>query len=434
MTIYFAKDLLTLILYVSFFRARLAKKTGTFQIPFKVPLLAFIWFGLIQVFNPASTSIFYGVLGMKVYFLYVPLVLIGYAFIQSEEDLRHFFNFVAVLWLAVAGLGVAQSIIGPTFLNPATLQEDIRELSTTYRAAPTSGLFAYRPTSVFVSAGRFQDLLTVSWVISLGFGCYLLLRVKKGRLLVFTTVGALAAASLMSASRGAFMWNSGSVLIIVAGFLWGAPWRQAQALRTVRALQRATLFAGLAIFALLTIFPEELGSRLAIYWETLSPTSPVSELAHRTSTYPLQELAKAFDNPRWPYGYGIGTCTFGGQYVVRIMHAQPIGIGVESGFGNLLLELGIVGFILWITLGFSVVISSWKVVRELKGTPWFPLSFAISLYASLLFFPMMYTGASVYQDFLLNSYFWLLLGILHRLRFFSKATEAAQHGLTAGQV
>jgi hypothetical protein len=101
-------------------------------------------------------------------------------------------------------------------------------------------------------------------------------------------------------------------------------------------------------------------------------------------------------------------------------------IGVESGYGNLVVELGIVGLILWIVLGFSIAISAGKVVRELRGTPWFPLSFAICLYAILLFFPMMYAGSSPYQDFVLNSYLWLLLGILYRLQSFPKTVLVAQ--------
>ncbi len=127
MAIYFVKDALAIILYVSFFRARLAKRIEKFRIPFRIALLIFIWFGFLQMFNPASPSIFYGILGMKVYFLYVPLVFVGYAFLESEEELRRFFSFTCILILIVAGLGLAQSIIGPTFLNPSTLQEDIRE-------------------------------------------------------------------------------------------------------------------------------------------------------------------------------------------------------------------------------------------------------------------------------------------------------------------
>ena len=422
MAIYFAKDALAIILYVSFFRTRLAKRIEKFRIPFRIALLVFIWFGFLQMFNPASPSIFYGILGMKVYFLYVPLVFVGYAFMESEEELRRFFAFTCILILIVAGLGLAQSIIGPTFLNPSTLQEDIRDLSTLYRVT-SSGARAYRPTSIFVSAGRFQDFLFVAWLISLGFCGYLLLRSRKHRALAFTTAGVVAAASLMCASRGVFMWNSGIALIVTAGFLWGASWRQGEVIRVMRAIQRTLLFVGIALMLLLTIFPEELGSRLAVYSETLMPSSPASELVQRTQTYPLQQLGFAFDHPRWPYGYGIGTTTLGGQYVMRIMHAPPTGVGVENGYGNLVVELGIVGAILWIVLGLSISISAWRVVKELRGTPWFPLAFAIFLYAVLLFFPMMYAGMSPYQDFLLNSWLWVLLGILYRLRMFPKAVE-----------
>jgi hypothetical protein len=433
MAIYFAKDALAIVLYISFFRAQRAKRIEGFRLPFRVPLMVFFWFGLLQVFNPASTSFWYGVLGMKVYFLYVPLVYVGYALMESEEDVRRFFSYTCILILIVAALGLAQSIIGPTFLNPAHLQEDIQLLSTTYRSAPISGLRAYRPTSVFVSGGRFQDFLLVSWLITLGYCGYLLLRSRKGRTLAFTAAGVVAVASLMSASRGVFMMCSINGLLVLAGFLWGAPWRQREVIRVLRAIQRTALIVGLGIIVLLTMFPEELGSRMAIYSETLMPNSPASELVHRTQTYPLLQLGYAFDHPRWPYGYGIGTCSLGVQYVIRIMHATPMPIGVESGFGNLVVELGIVGLILWIILGLAIAISAGKVVMELRGTPWFPLSFAICFYAVLLFFPMMYTGASAYQDFVLNAYLWVLLGILYRLRKFPKEIQIAQAQMIQGQ-
>ena len=329
MAIYFAKDGLAIVLYLSFFRARIAKRVDEFKIPFRVPLLIFFWFCLIQMFNPASTSIFYGILGMKIYFLYVPLIYVGYALIESEEELRRFFAFTCALILVVAALGLAQSIIGPTFLNPKVLQEDIRDFSTTYRAAPISGLIAYRPTSVFVSAGRFQDFLIAAWMISLGFGEYLLLRTRRSRTLVFTTLGVVAAASLMSASRGVFMWNAGTTLIVIAGFLWGAPWRQREALRVLRAIQRTALVMGLGIITLLTVFPNEVGSRLAIYSETLLPDSPTSELIHRTHEYPLKQLGYAFDHPRWPYGYGTGTWSVRGSDHAHNANAHWLKVGME---------------------------------------------------------------------------------------------------------
>jgi hypothetical protein len=433
MMIYFGKDLLALVVYLSYFRDRRERHGDKLRVPFRLALLLFVWFCVLQVFNPASTSIFYGILGMKVNFIYIPLLYIGYALFECEEDLHKFFSYLCVLFIVVASLGLAQSIIGPTFLNPSRIQEDIRDLSTLYRTSPISGLTAYRPTSVFVSAGRFQDFLIMAWIISVGFGGYLLLRSRRGRTLTFTTVGVLATASLMSASRGVFMWNGATAVVLAAGFLWGAPWREREVLRVLRAIQRTALMAGCGIILLVTLFPKELGSRVAIYSETLLPNSPTSELVHRTQTYPLQQLDYAFSYPDWPYGYGLGTCTLGIQYVMRIMHAEPMRIGVESGYGNLLLETGIVGLLLWLFMSASIVACACKVIVRLKGTPWFPLSLAIGLYATILLFPMMFAGTSAYQDFVLNSGLWLMLGILFRLQLFPKAAELAKQQAVPGR-
>ncbi|MGA3200273.1 MAG: hypothetical protein ABSD89_12860 [Halobacteriota archaeon] len=423
MAIYFAKDVLALLLYLSFFRAQRTNRVERFRPSFLVLLLCFLFFGMIQVFNPSSTSLFYGLMGMKLYFFYVPLLYVGYYFIDSERRLRSFFAFNSVLILVVVCLGVAQAIIGHTFLNPTVIQEDIRDLSTTYRASPITGLIAYRPTSVFVSAGRFQNFLIISWILTLGYGGFLLLRSRRGRLIAFTCIGVLAAGSLLTASRGVVLWNSLGALFIAAGFLWGAPWRNREGLRVVRAIQRAALFVGIAIIVLMVVFPEQLASRLAIYSETLDPTSPASELLSRSGNYPLQNLLLAFDYPKWPYGYGIGTSSLGAQYVTRIMHAAPMRIGVESGYGQLILELGIIGLLLWIALATAISLSAWRAAKSLKGSPWFPIAFAIFWYAFLLAVPISYYGFVSYQDFVMNAYFWLLLGILFRLQVVAKTPE-----------
>ena len=89
--------------------------------------------------------------------------------------------------------------------------------------------------------------------------------------------------------------------------------------------------------------------------------------------------------------------------------------GVESGFGCLIVELGIGGLILWLVVAISILISAWRVVRKLRGSPWFPLAFMIFLYAFLLLLPLTFEGLQAYQDFILNAYLWLLLGVLFRL-------------------
>src|SRR6202158_5757590 len=150
MAIYFAKDFLALVVFISFLAAYRRKEVTSFRPPFLVPLLIFIWFGVIQIFNPASTSIWYGLMGFKIFFYYVPMVFLGYSLINSEAQLRRFFTVNMVLALIIISLGIAQSILGPSFLNPAQPAEDIRLLSGLYRVSEAGGL-AYRPNSVFVS-------------------------------------------------------------------------------------------------------------------------------------------------------------------------------------------------------------------------------------------------------------------------------------------
>jgi len=426
MAIFFAKDALAIVLYLAFFVAKQKSLVKSFRPPFLVPLLVFFWFGFLQMFNPASTSFLFGLLGMKLYFLYIPMIYIGYSLIESEQDLQKFFSYNCLLFLIIAGLGIAQAILGHTFLNPRALQEDIRDLSTLYRAAPISGVVAYRPNSVFVSHGRFANFLTVSWIVALGFAGYLLLRSRRHRNLSFLTVAIIAIGSIMSGSRGVFLYLGANAFVLAAAFLWGAPWRQGEVRRVLRAIQRTLLAVGLALLAMLTVFPDQITSRFAIYTETLLPSSPASELAYRSRDYPLKNLMLAFDHPLWPYGYGIGTCSLGVQYVARIFDVRLMEIGVENGYGQLIVELGIVGLLLWIFLSVAICRSTWKTANSLRGTPWFPLSFAIFWYSFLLTIPLSYYTFISYQDYLMNVYFWLLLGILFRLPEISQKTSESQ--------
>jgi hypothetical protein len=433
MAVYFAKDVLVAVVYISFVVAVRRKKTiKIVRPPFFVPVMLLVWFGIMQIFNPASTTIVYGLLGVKLFFWYIPLYFVGYALFNSEADLRRFFRLNAWLAMVISSLGVAQSIIGPSFLNPATLAVDIRALSTLYRVSPITGLVSYRAPSVFVSAGRYTNYLLIAWVLMLAFTGYLLLRHRKGRNIAFVSLAAVYAGILLSGSRGVFLWTAGAALIIAVAFIWGAPWRQREVLRVFRTVQRAALAIGLAIVALFFVFPDALFARLAIYSETLTPGAANSELQSRTWDYPLRNFLGAFAYDRWPYGYGIGTSSLGVQYVARIFHGAPMGVGVESGFGALVVEMGIGGLILWFIMSFAIIVSAWKVVKKLKGSAWFPIGFAIFLYVFVLLIPTTFASMVAYEDFVINAYFWTLLGILFRLPTLALSSQFANVSARAG--
>jgi hypothetical protein len=253
----------------------------------------------------------------------------------------------------------------------------------------------------------------------------LLLRHKRGRALAFVALVLTAAALALCSSRGVVLFSVGSAIVGVFAFVWGAPWRQREVLRVLRSAQRAALGIALGIGLLFLIFPDALLSRVAFYTETLTPGAKGSELQSRTWDYPLMNFLGAFGYDRWPYGYGIGTTSLGTQYVARIFGTRPPVIGVESGFGTLIVEMGIGGLVLWFVMSFAILFSAWRVVKQLRGSPWFPLAWVIFWYAGLLLFPMTFNGIQPYEDFVLNAYLWLLLGILFRLPSLALSSQFA---------
>ena len=431
MAIYFGKDFLVLVVYISFYLAMRRREVKTFRPPFLMPLLLFIWFGFMQAFNPGSTSFWFGLLGLKIYFLYVPLLFVGYALLNSEAQLRKFFFVNLALALVIISLGIAQAIVGPSFLNPQTLGADIALGSQLYRVSPISGALIYRPCSIFVSTGRYIDFLQVAWLLVLACSGYLLLRYQKRRGLAFLAVSVCAAGVFLSGSRGSFLLTLINAVAFALAFIWGAPWRQGEVVRVFRTLQRIAIGMILAVALLFMIFPEALGTRLALYSETLLPGSSANEVGNRVWDYPLRNFLGAFTVDRWPYGYGIGTASLGTQYVARFFKAKLIGISVESGFGTIVIEMGIVGLLLWLVMSGAIVFQAWGVVKTLRGSPYFPLAFAVFWYALMLLFPLTFAGMQPYQDFLLNAYLWLLVGILFRLPSLNLAAQAAPADLTA---
>src|SRR5713226_1754998 len=309
MAIYFGKDVLVGICYVSFFVALRRGQAQTFRPRFFLPLMLFFWLGFLQVFNPYSPSMLYRFLGLKLYFYYVPLMFVGYALVDSEPGLHKFLMFNLKLAVVIALLGAIQAVRGPEFLNPVDLAPDIRALSTLNRVAPLSGEVVYRPTSVFVSDGRFGWYLILMWLVAFGAAGYLLLKTRRSRNLAFLSFGVITATIPLTGSRGALLWTAG----------------------------RALLVGGLAVLCLLIFYPQAIGARFSFYSETLNPSSPSSELQYRTGEYPFHNLMLAFQHERWPYGYGIGTASLGRQYVSRIMKVTPLSIGVENGFGTLII-------------------------------------------------------------------------------------------------
>jgi hypothetical protein len=163
------------------------------------------------------------------------------------------------------------------------------------------------------------------------------------------------------------------------------------------------------------VYPKEVGSRWAFYSETLDPSSTASELSHRVWSYPIYNLMLAFTTPHWVMGYGTGTASLGAQYVARIFKQKKPEVAVESGWGSLIVEMGALGLALWFVWTTALLWSCWRVVKKLKQTRLFPVGFGAFWFVAIMLLPETYASLNIYQDYVLNAYLWLLVGVLFRL-------------------
>src|SRR5207253_10773222 len=125
MRLYFAKDALAVIVYLAFLATWIQGREPRPRLGFLGPLLVFVGWGLVQVFNPRSPSLIYGLLGLRMYFFYIPPLFVGYALLRDQRDLRRFLAFNPVLATVIGGLAIVQCIVGPDSLNPPELGPEL---------------------------------------------------------------------------------------------------------------------------------------------------------------------------------------------------------------------------------------------------------------------------------------------------------------------
>lgn len=422
--LFFGKDILLALIYFSFFIACRKKRERVFRPPFVLFLSLFFWLGVLQIFNQNSPSILYGLLGIKMYFYYVPLMFIGYSLIRNDEDIRRFLVLNAILAILVSCIGITQSVVGNSFLNPATLAPDLQELGNLQKVTASGQAFNL-PDSVFVSSGRYAAYLSIAFSVTMGGAGFLLLYKKNNRKLIFIALGLIGVAALMSGSRGTFVTILMTAGLLSIGFIWGAPWRSRRANHVIKAIRRSVLAVAAAVVLMILVFPQQAGTRLEFYTDTLLPNSSDYQLGLRSWDYPLQNLLKALDDPNWLWGNGIGTTALGIQYVQKIVGRSVLPPSVEEGFGTMIVEMGIIAPFLWILWSASLLYFAWKIARGLRQTRFFPIAFSIAWYCFVLLFLWTWGGLDAYENYTCNIFLWLLIGVLFALPDIARKSDLA---------
>jgi hypothetical protein len=341
-------------------------------------------------------------LGLRLDFLYAPLVVAGFLLGRDRRSLERCLVGLAILGAIAGAVGIAQAVLGPEFLSPGQPTPGLGNL-VLVRGLPESGP-VYRPTGTFVDPGRFSSMAVVALTLSLSA---LVLR-ARWRPAVWGAALVAAAAVWVSGGRGGFL--VGALLIAIAA------WSMAFAFRRP-ALGRAAAAAAAGVVAvgLLAAFvPGLFQSRFAWYRETLDPRSPQNEWAFRLESYWGSTVSGV--ELGGLVGQGTGTESLGKQYLYGGEAQSPVGLyQVEGGYASVAVEWGVVGLFLWTAWSLAWTRRQWRAAQAARGTPLAAAGLVIFGWMLFFLFFGFFAGLQGFQNYLANAYFWLLSGMIFAL-------------------
>jgi hypothetical protein len=406
--VYFYKDFLMIVVIFSYVTKKhkppLAIK-GQFKF-FPVILFAFALYAVASISNPALPHPLVGLLGAKAYLLYVPLAFLVPRMFTTREKLVAFMKWYLIISLFVTALCAMQ------FLD-SDPNSSLNRYAWDEKTMASAGLGTLDVVARFQDSAE-KDFVRVTGPFSYlsGLGVYLTTTfglllglisqrrmgpLPKGfRWLYHICLAVVATATFMTGSRSAVL------NLCFMGLIFYAMVSKKDLLRRIR---QAVVGGALIFITLTALFPQVYD---ALYTRTFAGEEQISEGRGRIEEavrLPIDEAAYA-----GAFGYGIGAT----QNAVPILMSklnlpfvgEKIPIYYESESGRLMLELGIVGYILhlFLRLGiFFMILRACFSIRDVESR-----SLAIAAVAALIF-PLFIGGAVTNHT--QNVYQWFLIGI-----------------------
>ncbi|MFH1314609.1 MAG: hypothetical protein ABIJ00_15485 [Candidatus Eisenbacteria bacterium] len=414
MVIYFVKDFIIAITYFSFVMwSRHSGQKDRLRNPIAVPLaLWFIW-SVIQVFNPSLPGLILGPIGLRMSFIYVPLLYLGYHFFATERTLRKFARIVLLVALVVGAVGLGQLLRGPEFLNPSGME--VRGLLlTSTRGTEESGYFSYM-SSVFTNAARFGRFSLVTLAIVGGIFFYArssqYRRLSRYSLLALIVI---MANLLVNGSRALFL----VVVAFILAFVWMTSMSRRGPIRAFVLGRRMVLIAIIGLVSLLlvnAVNPRVVSAITGFYGQTLRPDSQEFEVTDRIKKYAFTNRGSVWGavTKSGVLAHGTGSASQGQQYLgIEKPHDW---VPVEGGYAAIAWEHGIIGVVLVLWWAVFLLRAQYRVVRRLRDTRLHGLGVGIFLWSMAFLFPLTFMGMQVFQDFIPNAYFWFWSGVIFKL-------------------
>lgn len=374
---YLPKDALIGLLYLGMMTNGAARggSIARFAMPYAIfALVCVVFVAMPTPVSPLGMSV-----ALKQKLFYVPLMYAGYHFLRGDADLARLLRVIGWSSIPVSLFGVYLYFGGPFALRAMGAQYSHIFLST----MGETGAFHYRVPGTFNSPGQFGGYLYLVATLMVGF---LLVKDQApgDRRMVLLALACAIPAMLVTGSRTPmlfFLLLSGLVAVLS------------------RDLSRVGMI-GAAVYGLLMLSFNYFGTGVA---ERFGSILSVENFDRFLGTYFGQLwITQMLEHP---LGQGVGVATVGAR------HFSPAGTVhlVESYFGILAAEMGVLGVAAFVGLGVPIGVYLMRTRASMVDAPGHPIWIAIFLQLMvMLLLTMNSTGLDAIPG---NLYFWFLLGV-----------------------
>ena len=353
---------------------------------------ALVFFGGVQAFYlllPNELPLMAKLVGLKMRLLYVPAMFVAYRFVRAPEDWNRLSLVLVLSAVPVSLFGLYLYAGGPAAL---------RAIGGSYAAVVTTTTGVWRVPGTFNSPGQFGLYLTFNALLAVG----LLLTpglTRRWAMVIWTCLALITIAMLASGSR--------SPLILMLACAGAA----------MLALGRVGRIVSMAIgvYIMFAIGFATLGAGVE---ERVGSIASMEHVARFNRTYFGQLfISKMMETPM---GLGLGVATIGARHFTEFGQV----ILVESYFGLIAIETGVIGLLAILTLSAAVVLYLARARLLMKtgqaAAVWHTLA------AFVVTVIMLGPVSTPLDSAPGNLYFWLTLGALARLYDLERARREAE--------
>ena len=357
---------------------------------------------LVQMVNPGVENLLMALIGLKVWTLYLPLFVLAFVVVSTEEEVFRLFRLLAALSLIPCAIGIIEVVLVQVSGYEATMEalygEAAANATQRFAAFDIEGGVLARIPSTFTFGTQY-----FGYTIAMIAPCYAVWRRDSSwrwRHLGGVALTAVSIASLLSGARAAFVF-----VPLLLALTFGLE-------RGFAGLARSGVYAvgiiGLALAVL------GIGGG-ALY-------SHVSELAGGYATdIAYGGLVQAITSA--PLGTGTGTNTGPARYAFADPQAFT---AIENYYAKVVYELGLEGLVVVVGLWASLIVIGGRIHRRLRGRP------LRSCSAALLAFVILIAVTNVKGWLVdldpLNVYVWVFAGVLMKLGVFEARSSPAEVG------